>query len=416
MSTRHEAGTRTEDGAKRSKSQTLEGNRHKAGSGLEIVESLPAMDLSKLAVLTPDAILTLQQSAGNQALLQKLAETQREESGERSAPRISPSPSDGVQRKSSTGLAAAKATKEFAGAAHDYCQKNKDAALTALADYLMDKVNGMLTMECLHTFGGSDSGSFNRVTWSIKIGTDHFTKRPNITKVGQLNTAEVAEIVDTIYHEARHSEQYFQIARMKAGEGMKGDDIAKAMSIPPEVAYAAEASPLKGDTKAGKKELAEAKGWEAITVGKYGDYKGRMNTLGGEVKAVWEAYSGGGNDWNVWMGKIGAKMATVKTRLDGFFATQKTKIEAIKKKDQLDKTVLKHINAVNKAYDALKTEYDAQLGNTDLYAPDKLKKLILKLYDARYAAYRDFEHEKDAWATGAAAGKAYSQKAKAKAK
>ena len=63
---------------------------------------------------------------------------------------------------------------------------------------------------------GAASASFDRVAWNIAIDTSLFSSRSAITKVGQLSLDEAAEIADTIWHEMRHSEQYFRIARMRA--------------------------------------------------------------------------------------------------------------------------------------------------------------------------------------------------------
>ncbi len=322
----------------------------------------------------------------------------------------------GVIQRSASGLAATKATTDFAGEGYTFWKDtaNKDKPLKDLTDHLMTKVNAKLPHPCLHAYGasGSDLGSFSRVTWTINFNPSAFSNRSGVSKVGDLNQAEVAEIVDTAYHESRHSEQYFRIAQMLAGQGKKADEIKTGMSIPKSVADAAAAAPLKGDTKANKKLIEEAKGWEQITIGKYGALKGEIAGLRDEINELKGVFSTGSDATK--MTGLDPKITKVETHLGDFFAKQKEKIEKIKKKDRFDSAVLKHIKNINSAFAKLKAEFEKQRVDATKYNLPKLKALADKLHEARYAAYRDYEHEKDAWAVGAAAAKAFNARAKKK--
>ena len=321
-----------------------------------------------------------------------------------------------VIQRSTSGLAATKATAEFAGDGYTFWKDaaNKDKPLKDLTDHLMTKVNAKLPHPCLHAYSasGNDLGSFSRVTWTINFNPSAFSNRSGVSKVGDLNQAEVAEVVDTAYHESRHSEQYFRIAQMLAGQGKKADEIKTGMSIPKSVADAAATAPLKGDTKANKQLIEEAKGWEQITIGKYGTLKGEIAGLKDEINEVKGVFGAGSDATKIT--SLAPKITKVETHLGDFFAKQKEKIEKIKKKDRFDSAVLKHIKNINSAFAKLKAEYEKQRVDAKKYNLPKLKALADKLHEARYAAYRDYEHEKDAWAVGAAAAKAFNARAKKK--
>lgn len=110
----------------------------------------------------------------------------------------------------------------------------------------MAKANELLPFKCSHAYRTSGTlGNFDWKVWKIFINMTVFSKRRDISTLGDLKQEEVAQMVDTIYHEARHSEQFFRIAQMRAGEGKSAETIVRNLSIPLEVAQAAVKSPLK---------------------------------------------------------------------------------------------------------------------------------------------------------------------------
>ena len=194
------------------------------------------------ALLRPADALALQQRAGNRVVLGTLS-------------------SGRVRRlqRQETGLKESGATTTFvtAGLAFWKDAVNKDKPLSDYATHLMAKANaalkaiGSFEVKSDMSGTGAASASFDRVAWNIAINTSLFSSRSAITKVGQLSLDEAAEIADTIWHEMRHSEQYFRIARMRAALSTKktAAEIAKelmdGMSIPADVALAAAGAPLK---------------------------------------------------------------------------------------------------------------------------------------------------------------------------
>ena len=257
--------------------------------------------------LRPRDLLALQRSAGNRAVLARLG----------SAPA-------GFKYVINTGLRRKSRTDAYAKRARDYWADpaNKDKPLKAYADVLIDDANAELkkmgSFEVKRAFNttGSASGTFSRVTWTITINTTKFSNRAGITKVGQLTLDEAAEIADTIYHEVRHSEQYFRIARIRAAESKKtkadiAKDLEKDMSIPTDVAQAAAAVPMKKGLDVAY-QIAEAKDWESITIGLHAEYKGIINTWGDEADAARDAALA------VTAGNLAATKATIGGHVDAW--------------------------------------------------------------------------------------------------
>ena len=346
-----------------------------------------------------ERLLALQQSAGNRAVLARV--------------------------KINTGLRRKDRTDAFSKEARDWWADpaNKDKTLKAFSDFLIGKANAVLKamgsyeVKPNYVATGSDSGSFSRVTWSMDINTSKFSSRAGVAKVSDLTLDEAAEIADTVWHEIRHSEQYFRIARVRAAESKKtGADIAKEiekdMSIPPAVAQAAAAKPMKA-AKDNAYLRGEAKDWESITIGLHASYKGIINTWMGEAREARDA-AGAVDATN-----LAATKGTLAGHINGWKGDQRGKfldshlktVEAVKSKSRMDKLVIKNLKAIKAALTKVETAWKAVNDNwaTD-DAAARLRRLsamwtpLADLRTATYAAYRDHLHEKDAWETGAAVG------------
>jgi hypothetical protein len=305
---------------------------------------------------------------------------------------------------------------------------NKDKPLDDYAKHLVTKVNQML--KTLGSYevkdvidpAGSNDGQFSRVSWEIQINPTKFSARANVTKVGELTADEAAEIADTIYHECRHSEQYFRIARAQAARLVKDGDadpattIEAGMSIPHEVAEAAVKAPLKA-TATNTDILAEIEGWESITVGRHGEYKGNINTwkteadtLDDEIKAVTAA------NVTAVKKKVDSTLGDWKKDADHikFVKAHLADTQALTTKTEMDKRVVTHLTAIQTKFDAFNTAAKAALKGwltansaKRLTRIQGLKDSSTALYKALYDAYRAHIHEEDAWATGGAVGKRF---------
>jgi hypothetical protein len=191
----------------------------------------------------------LQASVGNAATAQILA---------RDTPTATvppPTPAAAV-KAGETGIGAPTAVGRFVTAAKGV---EKDWTSLGTADKRAQKLGDAANEElkkagvepCTVKVEAMDSaGALGFRTWTLRIGKNAFDK-------ASMTLTEMADAADTIYHEARHAEQWFRMARLRAGAGKKAAEIATELEIPPTVATAAEAKPLTGTGT----EVAEAKAW-----------------------------------------------------------------------------------------------------------------------------------------------------------
>ncbi len=189
---------------------------------------------------------------------------------------------------------------------------------------------------------GKGSGAFNSATWTLKINTTIISK-------DSVTEAELADLSNTFYHEARHAEQYFRVARWMAGVGRSASSIARHLGIPGRIATAAKDKPLEpiglldellGDDTERAQEIAEARRW-AVSLGP----RGRQR------------YS----------------------------------------------KVVKELDAAEKAFDAALAAYRASSTEEN---KEKAKE-ARDTYKRKYRAYRRFVEEKDAFKVGAGAEEAF---------
>ena len=145
----------------------------------------------------------------------------------------------------------------------------------ARADALMVIVNARLTAagvpNCIGvlTDVGAAAGQFDFTIWQIQLGQQRFSQ-------ATITDESAADIANTIYHEARHAEQWFRMAQMLAGQGKTAREIETQMSIPATIAAQAVASPLAQ----GSMEALIAQGWyESV-------YGGRANYRNGVLQDV----------------------------------------------------------------------------------------------------------------------------------
>ena len=190
------------------------------------------------------------------------------------------------ERLPASGLARQSMTLPYGNEVKAY-RNNKDnfeKPLEDLADFIMGKVNEMLMPPLAYPVKSDYStsgpeGLFDRAYWWITINIAAFGKK-GASKVKHLSMSEVGEIADTLYHEARHAEQWFRVARMKAGQLMKAGQkkIAKkiasplkegGLGIPEEVASEAVRHPLKSSSAGTRALITEAKGWAPYLSAKY---------------------------------------------------------------------------------------------------------------------------------------------------
>lgn len=171
--------------------------------------------------------------------------------GPRTMPRLFPS-----------GLAAPGQGAAFGAAAQANVFDRWDTLATARArgQALVDQINERLRdvgvpPVRLRLFNGSpnEQGAFDPFN-----GNWHMHLNRRLLDLAGLDEAGAQELADTVFHEARHTEQWFWMARFRAGLGRSVATIVSEMSgLPPRIARAARRSPIRPGTV----EAVIASGW-----------------------------------------------------------------------------------------------------------------------------------------------------------
>ncbi len=94
-----------------------------------------------------------------------------------------------------------------------------------------------------------------------------------------LGRDDAASLANTVYHEARHAEQWFAMARLRAGEGRGAAAIAAELGVPARVARAARAAPIRP----GSTDAVAASGWYQSV---YGAHSGHRESVLGRLTAA----------------------------------------------------------------------------------------------------------------------------------
>jgi hypothetical protein len=111
------------------------------------------------------------------------------------------------------------------------------------------------------------AAEFDAGSWTMTINPDEFTHRPDVATLDELTPDEAGLIAMTVYHEARHAEQHFRVARLLAGEHQ---DMPADMDA--DAAEAAARLPLDPRT-ASPQEVEEARAWRTNEMGEDANYR-----------------------------------------------------------------------------------------------------------------------------------------------
>jgi len=391
-----------------------------------------------------NAILDLQRSAGNTATTSLIRRTTGS-GGARAAP-VRPV-GVVVARDADFGLRAKTGISGYAGPAADYWRANPGDTLEAFAKHLMTEANKELAANGVPalpapTFGsrGRNAGGFAQHSWTVQLDAARTAKAPLTTKIGTLAVDRVAEVASVCYHEARHAEQIFAVARLVAGEGKDAKAIAAEVDLPEHIAQAALAA--KGPMPGGKAALAEIKLWRAIgQTGKHSDYWDWNEAFRGFVANVIAGFpspSPSGVDTIIATRDAFARtLAGWQKDSLPFLDRKITAVSKLKRPDSSDAIVLRDVTrirtaarAVVKADTALGTEIarfrtrqaDARRpitvgqarGIQQSFALNwlGLEIAVRKLSQVADAAYEAYPHEADAYATGKLVTKGFLDRAK----
>ena len=87
------------------------------------------------------------------------------------------------------------------------------------------------------TGADGNAGTFGFDTWQMNVDPTAFDDSRMV------DPAQAADAANTVYHESRHTEQWYQMAQMRAGLGDSPDQISSTMGIPASIAQQASANP-----------------------------------------------------------------------------------------------------------------------------------------------------------------------------
>ncbi|HEU5485905.1 MAG TPA: hypothetical protein VFU98_13440, partial [Microlunatus sp.] len=114
---------------------------------------------------------------------------------------------------------------------------NPGMSLTDFATDLLRTIDKELKSHGVPLFGwtfvsgAGAAGIFDSKDWKVKVNVSQFSSRATATTLRDLTTAEITEIVGTLYHEARHTDQDVLIIRSLLDQKKSVDQIFAATSM-----------------------------------------------------------------------------------------------------------------------------------------------------------------------------------------
>jgi hypothetical protein len=326
--------------------------------------------------------LKLQRAIGNKAVGQVLAR----------APAAQPR---------QTGLRKADAIARYCRKAVIFWLNNPDAKLHHFATFLGAAANTELNLlgipdvrvHVKNVGAGGAAAIFDHEGWAMFINPDTFTNRPDeVHSLGDLTADEAAIIAMTVYHEARHGEQHFRIARLEVGAGKELDPMMDA-----DAAAAAAANPLKA-RGADALELREAREWYSVEYGDDATYREAVTDWQGGIRDMARLARDVKPDGTADLYERIGRLIKGWSKHGGAAEYVRSHLGSAKKRGM--STIVKNISRINAAWDVMVAEY-AKLGANATPEDFKpLAKALADLYRAVNKAYEEAPVEYDAYRTG----------------
>jgi hypothetical protein len=194
-----------------------------------------------------------------------------------------------IQRQTGTdyGLALPGSQNKYVAEAVKLWTTKKTMKIEDFVDTLMNAIKTELLSQGAPEFkwqmsrGSGLSGSFDSEHWIVNINPDAFSTRQTITQVQDLTLAEVQEIVATLYHESRHTDQDLLIIRVLLDQKKAVKDIVQETKIPQRIVDA-----VKGTTFKTPPDAAQAAHATRMFAVMYGQHKELLEFLMKNSQAV----------------------------------------------------------------------------------------------------------------------------------
>jgi hypothetical protein len=159
-----------------------------------------------------------------------------------------------------TGLAAADVSKLFASAKNAQggwmilTQSGRiSAIMEPLNEILATAGVGRPVATVVKKKGPTEYASFDEKSWTIELNEDFFSIEMNKEVMGQF--------INTLYHEARHAEQYYRVVRLLAGKGILRAAILEKTEINAAAVDSAMGSPMEIPDSNPSLEFIETNAW-----------------------------------------------------------------------------------------------------------------------------------------------------------
>jgi hypothetical protein len=141
-----------------------------------------------------------------------------------------------------TGIAQCSDVQPFTQAAqqvNNVCMTPGDRAQAMVDAANVSLGNEGVPANTLNATGANgNAGQFGFSNWQMKVDPAAFDDSKMVDPV------LAADAANTVYHESRHTEQWYEMARMRAGLGDSSDQLSSTMGIPANIAAQASANPM----------------------------------------------------------------------------------------------------------------------------------------------------------------------------
>jgi hypothetical protein len=347
--------------------------------------------------LTPKTIVQLQRVIGNTAVQRLLATRAPVKVHQHSSPTI--------QRKP-YGLESAGSIGNYTDHAVKLWKTKKQMSLQDFTSTMMKSIAEELDSHGVPIPGwrldtGLDTdGEFKQEPWKILINPNKFSDRPNVKTLGDLHEDELTNVVGTFYHEARHADQDFLVARMLAG---KGDTVAQI--------HAKTKIPTKIAKKAVDKKLTNASvdrdqipGAKILFDTMYGEHKELVEfvvELSGDIQSLQSLARAAAKtaDKNA-LHAVEVKSSNLVTKLQRWSTVFDKKLDVLGKKQQktaLDQQMFNDVTNINKQVKMVITEWKAIRKPLVKDDSEDFAQTLEDFLTELEPVYRRLENEKDAF-------------------
>jgi hypothetical protein len=365
-------------------------------------------DHSSSSSIRQNTLLRLQQQHGNTYVQKLIAERrpglfpailQREDEAE-TAPA-------GPPKLEETGIGTKVALDRFVAAAKkiktdwDKLKTGKDRA-TALGEAAVTELKAAgVPATKIRVKNMTDAGQFDFESWTLDLGKKGFEKET-------MTDAEIIDAADTVFHEARHAEQWFRMAQLMASKGKSAAKIRAKMSIPLKIAKAAVDSPLES----GSPQKAGAESWYESVYGAKSPHRektlGNLDKFGKRLKVAKKAFGKVQKDYEKVMKRVNKVKKDLETAKDNLISAEVDYVIAPEGSDKVEKRKLKAAEKRVKLAKALASNAEKYGKNVEkrLKKADELVKKARAKYNKTFKDYKNLPEESDAWKIGTKVTKA----------